>query len=113
MSGQLYSNNIHDPEGLFSTIPAVATGLLGIFTGDFLKNSTFSPASKAGWMSVAGVVLIILAYIWNIDFPINKNLLISSFVLCAGGWSLVFLALFFYIIVVEVYGVWYFFIWSV
>jgi len=110
MPGRLYSNNIHDPEGLFSTIPAVATGLLGIFTGDFLKNSTFSPASKAGWMSVAGVVLIILAYIWNIDFPINKNLWTSSFVLCAGGWSLISLALFYYIIDVKGYRKWSFFL---
>src|SRR3984885_1190174 len=62
--GKLYLG-IHDPEGLMSTIPAIGTGLLGILTGNFLKNSTFSPAAKAGRMALAGVVALALALAWN------------------------------------------------
>lgn len=110
MPGRLYSNNIHDPEGLFSTIPAIATGLMGIFTGEFLRNSQLTPTLKTVWMTVAGLICLGVAYIWNIDFPINKNLWTSSFVLCAGGWSLISLALFYFIIDVKGYRKWSFFL---
>ncbi len=53
LPGKLYLG-IHDPEGLMSTIPAIATGLLGILTGSFLKTSSIAPAKKALWMAVVG-----------------------------------------------------------
>jgi len=100
---------IHDPEGLVSTIPAIGTGLMGILTGQLLKNSLLAPASKALRMAVAGFISVVLALIWNLVFPINKNLWTSSFVLLAGGLSLLFLALFYYIIDVRGYKRWAFF----
>jgi predicted acyltransferase len=108
LPGRLYLG-IHDPEGLMSTIPAIATGLLGILTGNLLKNSPLSRQRKALIMAVAGVVLLILAQIWNIVFPINKNLWTSSFVLHVGGISLLLLSLFYYIIDVLGYKKWAFF----
>jgi predicted acyltransferase len=106
--GKLYLG-IHDPEGLMSTIPAIATGLLGILTGSFLKKSLVPPSKKALWMAVAGVAFIGLAHLWNLDFPINKNLWSSSFVLNVGGYSLILLAIFYYIIDVLGYKKWAFF----
>lgn len=106
--GKLYLG-IHDPEGLFSTIPAIATGLMGIFAGNLLKNSPILPEKKALYLSIAGVVAIGLALIWNIDFPINKNLWTSSFVLLAGGISLLLLSIFYYVIDVLGYQKWAFF----
>jgi predicted acyltransferase len=100
---------IHDPEGLVSTIPAIATGLLGILTGQLLKNGTFSPSGKALRMAIAGAISIVLALVWNFVFPINKNLWTSSFVLLAGGLSLLFLSLFYYIIDVLGHKKWAFF----
>lgn len=106
--GKLYLG-IHDPEGLMSTIPAIATGLLGILTGNFLKNGLMAPSKKALWMAVTGIVFLGLAHLWDLDFPINKNLWTSSFVLNTGGYSLVLLSVFYYIIDVLGYKQWAFF----
>jgi len=108
LPGKLYLG-IHDPEGLMSTIPAIATGLLGILAGNLLKNSPVSQQRKALRLAIAGIISLILAQIWNLDFPINKNLWTSSFVLNVGGISLLLLALFYYIIDVLGYKKWAFF----
>lgn len=108
LPGKLYLG-IHDPEGLMSTIPAIGTGLLGIMTGNFLKNSTAKPQAKAFRMAVVGVLFLALAQLWNLDFPINKNLWTSSFVLNVGGYSLLLLSLFYYVIDVLGYKTWAFY----
>jgi len=106
--GKLYLG-IHDPEGLVSCIPAVSTGLLGIVAGNFLKLSNIDGQKKALYLFISGVVFIGLAHLWDLDFPINKNLWSSSFVLNAGGYSLVLLGIFYYIIDVKGYKKWAFF----
>lgn len=106
--GKLHKG-IHDPEGLIATIPAICTGLLGIFTGNLLRSDKFAPARKALIMAAAGLILLGLAQLWNLDFPINKNLWSSSFVLHTGGISLLFMSLFYYIIDVLGYTRWAFF----
>jgi len=90
--------SMHDPEGLFSTIPAISTAILGILTGSLLRKTDIRPAYKALGLALTGIVFLILAQIWNLDFPINKNLWSSSFVLHVGGLSLMLMALFYYII---------------
>ena len=89
--------------------PAIGTGLLGILTGSYLKNKDTNGGKKALNMAVTGIVFIGLALLWNFDFPINKNLWTSSFVLNVGGISLLLLALFYYIIDVLGYRKWAFF----
>lgn len=106
--GKLYLG-IHDPEGLTSTIPAIGTGLLGIMAGNFLKNSDFSGQKKSLYLFISGLIFIGLAHLWDLDFPINKNLWSSSFVLNVGGYSLVLLGIFYYIIDVLGYKKWAFF----
>jgi predicted acyltransferase len=108
LPGRLYLG-IHDPEGLVSTIPAIGTGLLGILAGSYIKNSTANGQIKALRLAIAGIILIGLALLWNLDFPINKNLWSSSFVLNVGGISLLLLSLFYYIIDVLGYVRWSFF----
>ena len=108
LPGKLYLD-IHDPEGLVSTIPAIGTGLLGIYAGNLLKNSPLTMKRKALQLLILGIVSIILAQIWNLVFPINKNLWTSSFVLHVGGWSLILLSVFYYIIDVQGYKRWAFF----
>jgi predicted acyltransferase len=108
LPGKLYLG-IHDPEGMFSTIPAIGTGLLGIFTGVFIKTSTLPGEQKCLRMAIAGVIFIVLAQVWNLNFPINKNLWTSSFVLQVGGISLLLLSLFYYVIDVKGYKRWSFF----
>ncbi len=106
--GHLYLG-IHDPEGLVSTIPAIGTGLLGIITGTFLKNNPMQQAQKVIRLFVGGIIFLALAQLWNLDFPINKNLWTSSFVLQVGGLSLILLSIFYYIIDVLGYKKWAFF----
>ncbi|CAN5366597.1 DUF5009 domain-containing protein [soil metagenome] len=101
--------SMHDPEGLFSTIPAISTGLLGILCGTLLKRQGITQIRKTALMAACGVVFLILAQIWNLDFPINKNLWSSSFVLHVGGLSLLLMALFYYVIDVLGYKKWAFF----
>jgi predicted acyltransferase len=108
LPGRLYLG-IHDPEGLVSTIPAISTGLLGILAGSFIKNSPHKGSRKAFWLAVTGAGFIILALIWNLNFPINKNLWTSSFVCLVGGISLLLLSLFYYVIDVLGYKKWAFF----
>ncbi len=95
--GRLYRGD-RDPEGLFGTIPAIGTALAGALTGQFLKNGRRGGYFKTAAMAIVGLVCLGLAHLWNRDFPINKNLWTSSFVLHCAGWSLLFLALFYFVI---------------
>ena len=110
MPGKLYRGN-HDPEGLFSTIPAIGTALLGMFTGEFLLSKYLNdkPYRKVLYMILAAITLIIIGKIWNIAFPINKNLWTSSFVCFVGGLSLLLFSIFYFIIDVLEYKKWAFF----
>ena len=80
-----------DPEGLLSTIPALATTLMGLLTGIWLRTQR-TMMQKVRGITVAGVLAILLGGVWNAWFPLNKKLWTSSYVLFAGGLSLVLLA---------------------
>lgn len=108
LPGTLHSG-IHDPEGLLSTLPATVTAMLGIFTGDFVRSSAMNGYRKAGTMFAVSAVLLIVGYLWDMVFPLNKNLWTSSFVCCAGGWSLALFALFYLVIDVLEWRGWSFF----
>lgn len=86
-----------DNEGILSTFPALATTLLGIFAGEWLR-STRSPGRKFLGLAIAGALGVGLGTAWGTVFPVIKNLWTSSFVLLAGGWSLLLLAAFYGII---------------
>tara|TARA_R110001592_G_scaffold122672_1_gene329645 strand:+ start:3712 stop:4800 length:1089 start_codon:yes stop_codon:yes gene_type:complete len=84
----------YDPEGLLSTIPSIASSLLGVFTGLIL---TSKQAKKATILMGLGGSLLIIGHIWDIVFPINKALWTSSFVLVTAGWANLILALIYYL----------------
>ena len=102
---------IHDPEGLVSTIPAIATALMGIFSGELLRTSEekISQNNKVVYLMAAGIISLLICLVWDYFFPINKNLWTSSFVLCAGGFSVLLLALFYWVVDVLQYRRWTFF----
>lgn len=85
----------HDPEGLLSTLPAIATAFLGIFTGEWLKYGPPGVWKKAGGLALAGAACAALGWAWHSQFPVIKKLWTSSYVLVAGGYSLLLLAFFF------------------
>jgi len=98
LPGRLHSK-VYDPEGLLSTIPAVATALLGVFLGTFLRAKSFlSIRMKLLLMALAAIILIVIGLFWNYNFPINKHLWTSSFVCFVGGFSILFF-IFFYVII--------------
>lgn len=88
---------IHDPEGLISTLPAICTGLLGVFAGNLLRTEQ-SGNQKTKLLFLASIACLGLGWAWDFVFPINKNLWTSSFVLFAGGWSLLLLTIFYWVI---------------
>jgi predicted acyltransferase len=91
LMGHLYEGT-RDPEGVLSTIPAIASSLLGVLTGEWLRSNR-TALSKAVWMLMFGVVGLAAGKFFNIWFPINKKLWTSSFVLFTAGFALVLLAL--------------------
>lgn len=103
------SLGIHDTVGFFNNIPAISTALAGIITGIYLKRTDISKQKKAMMMAIAGIGSLVIAQLWNLDFPINKNLWSSSFVMHTTGLSLLLLALFYYIIDILGYQRWAFF----
>lgn len=103
------SLKIHDTVGFFNNIPAISTALAGILVGSFLKNNSITPQKKAMWLAGLGTASSLLALLWNLDFPINKNMWSSSFVLLTTGLSLLLLSAFYYVIDVLGYKSWAFF----
>ncbi|HEX8276582.1 MAG TPA: heparan-alpha-glucosaminide N-acetyltransferase domain-containing protein [Longimicrobiaceae bacterium] len=85
------SSKTWDPEGLLSTLPAVATVLLGVFAGRWLRSER-SPERKTAGMLAGGAAGVVLGLLWNELFPINKNLWTSSYVVFTAGMALLVLA---------------------
>lgn len=92
LDGHLWSQSkTWDPEGPLSTLPSIATGLLGILTGqlfDKIKN----PSERVTWIFFVGGILILSGLCWDMAFPINKALWTSSYVLYTGGLAMQTLA---------------------
>jgi predicted acyltransferase len=98
-----------DNEGILSTLPAIATALLGVLTGHFLamKSPKITELNKGFIMLASGLAVLGAGMAWGLVFPIIKNIWTSSFALVAGGWSLILLAIFYLVI-----DVWRFQRWS-
>lgn len=91
-------DNFFDPEGFVSTIPAVATCLLGIFAGLLLRNQNVSDTQKVVYLVVFGVAAAAAGWLWNFQFPVIKKIWTSSYVLVAGGYSALLLAAFYVVV---------------
>jgi predicted acyltransferase len=94
-----------DPEGPLSTIPAIASVLLGIAAGELLRSARPWPAKLAGLMA-GGALAFSLGLLWGVFFPINKNLWTSSYALAMAGLASVVLALCIWIVDVKGWRRW-------
>jgi len=92
-----------DPEGILSTVPSIASGLFGVLVGIYLKRKDVEAAAKIAWLFSAGFAAVALGLLWDLEFPINKSLWTSSYVLYAGGLATVILSLSYWIIDVQKY----------
>jgi len=97
------SSKTWDPEGVLSTLPAIGTCLFGILAGIWMRKKDIDNPTKVAWLFSAGVAAIILGLLWDLQFPINKSLWTSSYVLYTGGLASVALALCYWIIDVQGY----------
>src|SRR5882724_279251 len=82
---------VYDPEGILSTVPAVATALLGVLTGRCVQSAR--PERKiAGGLALAGVIGVVVGAAWGQSFPLNKALWTSSYTVLTAGLALLVLA---------------------
>jgi predicted acyltransferase len=96
----------HDPEGLLSSLPAIASSLLGIFAGLVLKNGQIAPARKVRLLMLWGIAGVVAGLVWHAQFPIIKKIWTSSFVLFTAGISSILLGFFYWIIDVKNQRAW-------
>ena len=93
-----------EPEGLLSTIPAVATVIFGYLTGGLIRET--EKVQVPGKLVIFGIAGIIAGFLWGVQFPINKPLWTSSYVIYAAGWAMVVLALLIWIIDLKGWSRW-------
>jgi len=101
MLGHLWERT-RDPEGVLSTLPAVATALCGVLTGEWLRSQR-TQLQKAAGMFLFGVAGIVAGELWGIWFPINKKLWTSSYVVFTAGCALVCVAICYWIIDIKLH----------
>jgi predicted acyltransferase len=94
-------HNLRDPEGLLSDLPAFGTALLGVLAGLWLRGQRAVKTTALG-LAAGCVTCLALGYLWSLEFPLNKNMWTSSFVLVAAGYSLLVLTLSY--LVMDVWG---------
>ncbi len=105
LPGRKYDGT-YDPEGYLSTLPAFVTGLLGIFTGLFLRNKSVPDANKVIYLIGAGAASAAVGWLWGLEMPVIKKIWTSSYVLVAGGYSAMLLGLFYWIVEVKRWQAW-------
>ena len=94
-----------DPEGILSTLPAIGTGLAGVFAGKLFTND-FPKNKKVAFLLSAGVIGIMIGILWSDFFPINKALWTSSYVCYAAGIALMVLGALYFVIDVLEFDFW-------
>jgi predicted acyltransferase len=83
--------NLGDPEGVFSSIPAIVSVLAGYFTGEWIRSQPKQSRTSVG-LVLFGIGCLIIGWVWGWTFPINKKLWTSSYVIFTSGWALLLLA---------------------
>ena len=103
LEGHMYSvTKTWDPEGILSTIPAVATAVIGILIGTLINSKEPKRAISKAMLLIA-TVLTSVGYLWSLVFPLNKALWTSSYVLYSAGLGLFVLTLIHYLTEVKAF----------
>lgn len=103
LTGHMWSQTkTWDPEGIFSTLPAIATTLFGVLTGEFIRSKK-SENEKTIYLFFTGQIFLLIGLIWDNYLPINKSLWTSSYSVFMAGWALVVLSFLYFLIDVKGY----------
>jgi predicted acyltransferase len=106
MSGHLWSESkTWDPEGLLSTLPAIATLLIGILVGEWMRTNGQGSRTALG-IVIAGIPLMLLGWLLHPYFPINKNLWTSTYVLFTAGFAMLLFAAFYWVVDLRGWRAW-------
>ncbi len=95
-----------DPEGLISTIPSVGTMIMGFLSGQLINDHINNKKQAVFKLMLYGIPAIVLAYLWNPFFPINKPIWSSSYVLHTGGLAMILLAFCIYLVDIKGWKKW-------
>ncbi|HEX8922829.1 MAG TPA: DUF5009 domain-containing protein, partial [Pyrinomonadaceae bacterium] len=96
---------VFDPEGLLSTLPAIATTLFGVLTGHWLR-SRRTQLEKVAGLFFAGACAVMVGWVWHFFFPINKSLWTSSYTVFTAGMALQMLAICYWLVDIKGYRSW-------
>jgi len=99
------SSKVFDPEGILSTLPAIATTLAGVLCGHWLRSKK-DDNEKVAAMFFFGVVLTAIGWAWSFWFPLNKSLWTSSYVVYTAGLALCFLGFCYWLVDIKGYRKW-------
>ncbi len=96
---------LYDRQGVMSTFTALATTLIGVLAGHWLRSERTGNQRITGFI-IAGFVTLVAGWVWGQFFFISRNVWTSSFVLFSAGWCFLLLALFYWLIDVQGYKKW-------
>ena len=108
MPGRLHEG-IFDPDGLLGKVTGTVTAMLGVFAGELLRRKDVSGGRKALILAGAGILSLAACLAWRPWCPVNKKIWTSTFILAAGAYSFLALALFYWIVDVKGWRGWTFF----
>jgi predicted acyltransferase len=108
LPGRLHQGT-YDELGLFTQIPSLCLTVLGTLAGDIFRKTDLSEYKKLGRLIIAGIICLMVSFVWSFHFPINKHLWTSSFIMLTGGMAFLSIALFYWIIDILEYRRWTFF----
>ncbi|WP_288130611.1 transmembrane glucosamine N-acetyltransferase NagX [Microbulbifer sp.] len=98
LPGITYQNRAYDPEGVLSTIPAIANALGGVFAGRWLAHHSGDHKAILKGLFMAATVSLLAGFLWHWVYPVNKELWTSSFVLITCGCCLLLLGIFYLVV---------------
>ncbi|MBI5726218.1 MAG: DUF5009 domain-containing protein [Ignavibacteriales bacterium] len=106
LSGHMWgATKVWDPEGLLSTLPAISTAISGMLLGHWLRTDK-DPVLKTVWIFIAASFAMAIGWLWDLNFPMNKSIWTSSYVVFTSGLALQFFGVCYWLVDIKGYQKW-------
>jgi predicted acyltransferase len=96
---------VFDPEGIASTLCAIVQVIFGYLVGDYIQKKGKNFEMISG-LFVAGVVMLLTGFCWDMVFPINKKIWTSSYTVYTTGLAIITIATMIYMIEIKNVKLW-------